>query len=326
MAVLAQAPDALHPLQFQWHPEVWVLGVFLIGSYLYLVRVIGPTAVAPGQPVVTRRQTLAFVAAIMMFWLASDWPMHDVAEQYLYSAHMLQHMMLSYFMPPLVLMATPTWLMRVLIGDGRMYGAVRWLCKPVVAGVIFNLAIMITHIPGVVNASVESGPLLHYSLHVMVVVTSLLMWMPVLGPIPEFRIGPGAASIYLFLQSVVPTIPAGWLVFAEGVVYQHYGDQPVRLWGITATDDQQVAGAIMKVGGAIFLWSMVVYYFFKKFAAPYANEHQYRRGAQMPTAEITGHDESPLTTADVEREFARVPVAPSPATSPNPSPPPVEPG
>ena len=306
--MLAHSPVGLNPLHFHWHPEVWALGVFLIGAYVYLVRVIGPSAVPPGQPVVTRRQWGCFAGAVALFWLASDWPMHDVAEEYLYSAHMLQHMMLSYFLPPLALLATPTWLMRVLIGDGRLYAAVRWCCKPVVAGVVFNLAIMITHIPGVVNASTENG-LLHYSLHVLVVVTSLLMWMPVVGPLPELRIGPGAASIYLFLQSVVPTVPAGWLIFAEGVVYHHYGDQATRLWGISATDDQQLAGAIMKVGGAVFLWSIVVWFFFKKFAAPYRNEHQYRRGAQMPTAEITGHDESPLTTEDVERAFAATPSA-----------------
>ncbi len=300
---------AIDPLAFQWHPEVWGLVAFLIGAYVYMVRVIGPKAVPAGEPPVTRRHWLFFVAAIAMLWIASDWPIHDVGEQYLYSVHMLQHMMLSYFLPPLVLLATPEWLLRVLLGEGRLYGAVRWLCKPITAAVIFNAAVIITHIPGAVSLSVSNGAV-HYSLHVMVVTTSLLMWMPVVGPLPEFRMGPLASSIYLFLQSVVPTIPAGWLVFAEGVVYAPYGEQAVRLWGIDVTTDQQLAGAIMKVGGAIFLWSIVVYFFFKKFAAGYANEHQYRRGASMPTSEITGHDEVPLTTADVERAFARVPASP----------------
>jgi putative membrane protein len=323
-AVLAHSPPGLDPLHFHWHPEVQLLVLSLVLSYVYLVRVIGPTAVGIGERVVTRRQVGCFAGAVMLLWAASDWPVHDISEEYLYSSHMLQHMMLSYFMPPLALLATPTWLMRVLVGDGRLYGVVRWFCRPVTAGVIFNLAIMITHVPGVVNASVTNGTL-HYSLHVLVVVTSLLMWMPVLGPFPELRIGPAAASIYLFLQSVVPTVPAGWLVFAEGTVYRHYGEQPVRLWGIGVTSDQQLAGAIMKVGGSLFLWSIVAYYFFRKFAAPYANEHQYRRGAQMPSAEITGHDDVPLTTADVEREFARVPAAPS-APSPEKPSGPREPG
>ena len=64
--------------------------------------------------------------------------------------------------------------------------------------------------------------------------------------------------IYLFLMSVVPTVPAAWLTFAEGAVYKHY-DIAVRVWGLSVTTDQQVAGAIMKTGGAVFLWSIVVF-------------------------------------------------------------------
>jgi putative membrane protein len=292
----------LQPLAFQWHPEVWLLVAFLTGAYVYMVRVIGPKAVPAGAPVVTRRHLACFVGAILMLWVASDWPMHDVSEEYLYSAHMLQHMMLSYFLPPLALMATPTWLARVLLGDGKLYATVRWFTHPVVAGVIFNAMVMILHIPMLVNESVQNGPL-HYGLHVTVVTSSLLMWMPVCGPIREFRIGVAGAMIYLFLQSVVPTIPAAWLTFAEGVVYHAY-DRPVRLWGISATSDQQLAGAIMKTGGGIFLWTIVVYLFFKRFAARFDESHNYRRGGTMPDSEIVGYDETPLTTADVDRAFA----------------------
>jgi putative membrane protein len=295
-------------IEYQWHPEVWLLIVSLSAAYIYMVRVIGPKAVSPGERVVTPRHWWCFGGAMTLLWVASDWPLHDIAEQYLYSAHMFQHMILSYFMPPLALLATPTWLLRVLLGKGRVYETVKWFARPVTAGVLFNASVMIIHIPALVNASV-SNPGLHYLLHVMVVTTSLLMWMPVLGPLPELHMGPLATSIYLFLQSVVPTLPAGWLVFAEGVVYAPYGDQPVRLWGLDVATDQQLAGAVMKIAGSLFLWSVVVYFFFKKFASAYQHEHQYRRGSQMPTAEITGHDERPLTTADVEREFARSPAA-----------------
>ncbi|MGH9132904.1 MAG: cytochrome c oxidase assembly protein [Ilumatobacteraceae bacterium] len=308
--MLAQTLDT-DPFSFAWHPEVWVLVAFLAGAYVYMVRVIGPHAVAVGAAPVTRRQWCYFGAAMAMLWVASDWPIHDIGEQYLYSAHMLQHMMLSYFLPPLALLATPAWLLRTLIGDRRLYGALRWLCRPVTAGVIFNLAVMVVHIPGVVNASVENGPL-HYGLHVLVVTTSLLMWMPVVGPFDELRMGPGGKGIYLFLQSIIPTVPAGWLVFAEGVVYERYGEQPVRVWGLSPIEDQQLAGAIMKIGGSTFLWAIVIYVFFKRFAVANDESYDYRRGAQAPSAEITGHDDVPLTTADVEREFARVPATPEP--------------
>jgi putative membrane protein len=290
------------PLAYQWHPEVWLLVGFLTGAYVYMVRVIGPKAVAPGQPVVTRANKVAFVASIVLLWASSDWPLHDISEEYLYSAHMVQHMSLSYFVPPLALLATPTWLARVLLGQGRLYRTVKWFAHPVVAAVLFNGSVMILHIPMLVNASVESGPL-HYLLHVMVVTTSLLMWMPVCGPVPEFRIGVAGAMIYLFLQSVVPTVPAAWLTFAEGVVYDAY-DTPVRLWGISVINDQQLAGAIMKTAGGLYLWAIVIYLFFTRFTKRYEESYDYKRQGRMPAVEITGNEELPLTTADVERAFA----------------------
>ena len=57
------------------------------------------------------------------------------------------------------------------------------------------------------------------------------MWMPVCGPFPELRIGPAGKMIYLFLMSVVPTVPAGWLTFADGVVYKAYDHQPCGCGG-----------------------------------------------------------------------------------------------
>jgi putative membrane protein len=197
-------------------------------------------------------------------------------------------------MPPLVLLATPTWLLRLLVGTGRTWRVVKFLTKPVVAAVLFNVVVMVTHIPPMVNASVQSAPL-HYSMHLLLVLSALLMWMPVVGPFPELRISHAAKPIYLFLQSVVPTVPAGWLTFAEGVVYKHY-NQPVRVWGISPTDDQQLAGAIMKIGGSIFLWTLVVFYFFKRFAPTWKEDNTYRR--------------PPLTFEQVTTEFESAPAPP----------------
>jgi putative membrane protein len=275
------------PWRFQANPEVYVLVVFLIGAYVYSMRVIGPRAVAAGEPIVTRSNVGCFAGAMVLLFAASTWPIHQIGEDYLYSAHMLQHMMLTYFMPPLVLLATPTWLMRLLVGTGRTWRVVTFMTKPVVAAVVFNAVVMVTHIPPVVNASVQSAPL-HYSLHLLLVLTAVLMWTPIVGPFHELRISDAAKPIYLFLQSVVPTVPAGWLTFAEGVVYKHY-NQPVRVWGISPTDDQQLAGAIMKIGGSIFLWALVVFYFFKRFATTWKEDNTYRR--------------QPLTFDQVKSEF-----------------------
>jgi len=223
--------------------------------------------------------------------------MHDLAEEYLYSMHMLQHMALSYFVPPLALLALPEWMFRALIGDGGGYRVVRWFSKPVIAGVIFNVVVMVTHIPGLVNRS-ASGSAVHYSLHVLVVTSALLMWIPICGPATEFRIGYGGKMIYLFLMSIVPTVPAGWLTFAEGTVYKHY-DTPVRVWGLSVSTDQQLAGAIMKLGGSIFLWSLVIFMFFKRFAGNFNAEQTYVR-------------DTTLTFEEVEQAFEKTPPAPEP--------------
>ena len=290
------------PWRYQLHLEVWLLTAFLIGSYIYVVRVLGPRAVPAGEPIVTRRQLTCFIAGILIMFLSTDWPMHDIAEEYLYSVHMSQHMALTYFMPPLVVLATPEWFVRTLVGDGRAYRALRFFTFPVRAGLLFNLGVVISHIPGVVNASVSNGPL-HYFVHVLLVVTSILMWMPVCGPLKELQMAPMPKMIYLFLNSVVATIPAGWLTFAEGVVYKHY-NIPTRVWGVSVSNDQQIAGAIMKLGGSIFLWTIIVAMFVKHFVKTFRDENKdgYIR------------QEDVLTTADVERAFEATPPAEEPTS------------
>lgn len=315
LSVTTEATDPgafADPWAFNAHPEVWVLVVFFVGAYVYMVRVIGPRAVPAGQAPVSGRQIVAFAGAIGLFWFAADWPVHDIGESYLYSVHMFQHMVFSYFVPPLALMAIPTWMARTVIGDGRAYRVFRFFTSPVIAGVLFNVVVMVLHIPGMVNASTENGAL-HYTLHLLVVTTALLMWCPVIGPFEELRISHLGKCIYLFLMSVVPTVPAGWLTFAEGTVYKHY-NTPVRVWGLSPTDDQQIAGAIMKIGGGMFLWSIVVYLFFKRFSRNFEQENTYVRTRQIPAAEITGHDETPLTYADVTAAFGRS-DPPSPTSS-----------
>ncbi len=288
------------PWRYQLHLEVWLLIVFLVSSYIYVVRVLGPRAVPAGEPIVTRRQLVCFITGISIMFLSTDWPMHDIAEEYLYSVHMFQHMSLTYFMPPLVVLATPEWFVRVLVGNGRAYRALRFLSFPVRAGLLFNLGVVVSHIPGVVNASVSNGPL-HYLVHVILVLTSILMWMPVCGPLKEFQITPMSKMIYLFLNSVVATIPAGWLTFAEGVVYKHY-NIPTRVWGVSVSNDQQIAGAIMKLGGSIFLWTIIVAMFFKHFVKTFRDENK----------DDYNKVEAILTTADVERAFRASPPVEEP--------------
>ena len=261
------------PWRYQQHLEIWVLIIGLIIAFVYAIRVLGPKVVPNGE-VISRKQIRIFSLMIFLLLISTDWPLHDIAEEYLYSMHMLQHTILTYIIPPLALLAIPEWLFRLLVGKGRTYRVIRFLTRPVIAAVTYNAVLLITHIPALVNRSAAGGPL-HYSLHVLLVFSALMLWTPICGPAKEWRMSYGAMMVYLFCTSLVPSIPAGWLTFAEGSVYNHY-DTPVRVWGMSVLSDQQLAGGIMKLGGAVFLWALIITIFFTRFMKGFFGEQSYK--------------------------------------------------
>jgi putative membrane protein len=248
---------------FRWvpHPEVWVLVVSLGVLYTYAARVIGPKAVPPGTPPVTRAQRRWFVLGLLLLWVAADWPVHDIGEEYLYFVHMAQHIVLTLVVPPVMLLATPEWLARLVVGRGRVDTILHKVARPIPAAVAFNALALLSHWQLVVNTASTNG-LFHYGMHTALVTTALLFWIPVCGPFPELRISPPAQMIYLFVASLVPTVPGAWLTFADGAVYSAY-DIPDRLWGLSVTSDQQIAGLLMKLGAGSYLWTLITIIFFR---------------------------------------------------------------
>ncbi|HWH34133.1 MAG TPA: cytochrome c oxidase assembly protein [Acidimicrobiales bacterium] len=307
MSFLAAAVVRDDPGRWQAHPEVWLLVAGLALAYWWAVTRIGPRATRPGEVVVSRRQVAWLVAALATLWVAADWPVHDLGEEYLYSAHMVQHLLLSLVVPPMALLATPAWLARLLVGSGRGYRVLRRLARPVTATLIFNGMVVFTHWPAVVNASVANG-LLHYGVHVLVVSASLLMWLLVAGPLAELRLSLPGQMGYLFLQSVIPTVPAGWLTFADGVVYRAYDVVP-RVFGLSVAADQQMAGMIMKVVGGFYLWTIITVLFFRFAAGTDDRSPGIPLDRRAPVAEPDGG--APLTWAQVERALERAGPAPA---------------
>ncbi len=281
------------------HPEVWVLVVALIGLGYYAARVIQPKAVAAGEPPISTRQKAWFVLGVAIFWIAADWPLHEIAEQRLYSVHMFQHSLLMVVFPPIMLLATPTWLARLLVGQGAFKRFVHYWARPAPA-LLVNLALTaITHWTWVVDNSVANGPL-HYGVHVVMVFSSLLVWMSVCGPLPELRVGPPMQMLVIFLLSIIPTIPAAFLTTAETVIYQSYNHGP-RLWGVSVQHDQQFAGVIMKVVTGFYLWGIIATIFFRWSLGERGEKKKYR-GKLVPSAQMldamVGEDAADAHPAD----------------------------
>ena len=256
-----------------------IAGIVALG--IYVVRVIEPTAVAAGSPAVTVAQKRWFIAGVAVLWLASDWPIHDIAEDYLYSVHMVQHLLLTLVMPPMFLLATPEWLARLILGKGSFNRFLHRIARPVPAALLFNVLTALTHWAFIVNNSVEHG-WLHYSLHTTLVTAALITWMPVCGPLPELRISYLNRGIYLFLMSIIPTIPGAWLTVSSGVLYQVY-NRPERLWGVDVLNDQQAAGIMMKIGGGTYLWALILLTFIAGVNADRPKGSSKFRGTFVPT-------------------------------------------
>jgi len=297
------AGDPADLWRFRPHPEIWALVIGLAVLWWYAVRRIGPKATLPGEPIVTRAQVAWGVGALLSLWVASDWPVHDIGEQYLYSVHMTQHIVFQFVVAPMVLLATPTWLARMIVGSGRGYRALRAASRLVPATLAFNVIVVFSHWPYVVNHAVQSAPL-HYGVHVLVVASALLMWLPVCGPLPELRFTLPVQACHLILQTIVPTVPAGWLTMADSVVYKTYR-QTGHIWGMTTVEDQQIAGMLMKVGESAILWVVIAILFLRWALRTQADDRA--RGIAL---DRRAPEADRLTWEDVRRELESAPPAP----------------
>ena len=249
---------------YRAHPEAWLLVVGLVGGYAYLLSAWGPRF-APQRGDhhhATRSQKLTFAAGAAVLSLGTNWPLHDLGENYLYSAHMVQHLAFQLVAAPLLILGTPAWLLRALLRPRWLTGLVRTLAKPIVAIVIVNVFVGAAHTPGWVEASVANGGF-HFVTHVLWMAVGMVMWWPVLSPLPELPhySYPGRMA-YLFSHSLVPTVPASFLTFASTPLYPSYATAP-RLWEfMTPLQDLQIAGLLMKLGGGLLLWGVIAVLWF----------------------------------------------------------------
>lgn len=242
------------------HPDAWLLVTLLIGGYLYALAALGPR-LAPGVRPATRRQRICFISGVVLIWIAADWPIDTLAES-LFSFHMVQHLMFAYLAAPLIILGIPNWLLRHLLSPPLVARVFRGATAPIAALFVVNVWAAGYHWPVLVNLSVQNEPF-HFLVHVIWVAIGLIMWWPVLSPLPEFpHLSYPLRMGYLFGQSLLPTVPASFLTFGETPLYEVYARAP-RVFGLNAIVDQQIAGLTMKIGGGLFLWAVIMALFFR---------------------------------------------------------------
>jgi putative membrane protein len=258
------------------HPDTWLLVAAFAAFYVIMVTRVGPRFVAPGERVVSPLQITAWSLGVVTILLAADWPIHDIAERSMYSAHMVQHLLLAMVAAPLLLLGTPGWLARwILRPPSLTFRALRRLSRFLPALIVFNVVLVLTHWPALVNESLENHAF-HFAVHALLFVSSFIVWMPVLSPLPEIpRLAPPMRAVFLFLQSIVPTVPASFLTFGAKPLYHAYIGLP-KLWGLSALEDQQVAGLIMKIAAGLLLWMLIAIIFFRWAAEEDRRNHPQR--------------------------------------------------
>jgi cytochrome c oxidase assembly factor CtaG len=250
-------------LDWHIHADVVLLCATLLAAYFYTINVLRPRLSDAGR--VRNTQVVLYCLGVLAIYVATGTPIHDLSEQYLLSMHMVQHLMLTLVAPPLLIAGMPGWLWQAMLSGRWVLPVARVLLHPLVAFGVFNFLIVITHLPFVMDYALREH-WFHFVVHAGLVGSAMMMWWPVVGGIPELpRLTYPYQMAYLFVQSILPAVIASFITFSETAVYDFYEQAP-RIWHISAVEDQQLAGGIMKMSGTLILWSFIGVAFFRWYA------------------------------------------------------------
>lgn len=248
---------------WHWHTEPELIGGLLLVAWVYAVFT-GPLRfkLAPGEPY-PLGSALSFYSGLVLFYLTVGSPLDYVGEVYLFSAHMAQHILLMYPVPILIILGLPDWLTRPVLSRALPGAALRFLTRPLVAGVVFIAVLSGWHVPVFYEAALH-GRLIHNIEHVTMFGASFLVWWVIFSRsrvVPS--LGYGAQILFIFLLSLGKIPVATFLVFSQEILYQTYEFAP-RITALSALDDQVMGGA-MKTLVAKFVGLFIIGYSFYRW-------------------------------------------------------------
>ncbi len=217
-------------------------------------------ATAPQRP--TPFQRASVIAGLLAMFLTLNGPIHDISDYYLFTGHMVQHLVLTFVAPPLLLLGTPGWMLRPALRVrwvSRLAGAVT---TPRAAFALFNLVLAAWHLPPLYNSAMYHHEV-HIAQHLMFLVTAVIVWWPLLSPLPELpRLSYPGQMLYSFLMTLPMTVVSIFIVYSDHVLYPAYASAP-RLWGLSPLEDQRLGGLIMWIPGGLFFYLLTSLIFFK---------------------------------------------------------------
>lgn len=236
------------PWTWAWraYPGVWLFVALLAVMYWRAHRRAG---VSPG-----RAQRVWFLTGLGSIWVALDWPIGALGAGYLASFHTITYILLSFVVPPCLLLGVAEAVVRRGLAAPRLGAVMRLAGRPWLGMGVFNAIVLSTHVPAVVDTLMvtQVGALL---IDLSWLVGGLLLWWPVMGPTPEVvRLARPIKLAYLFLSTLVPIVPSAFLTFADYPLYGTYELAPRIFAALTAQQDQQVAGLLMKLVGDLPIW------------------------------------------------------------------------
>lgn len=211
------------------------------------------------------RRTASFLAGIACAVVALQSGI-DAYDNRLLSVHMIQHLVLLLFVPPLVLGGRPVVLALRSLPPGprgsfaSVMDRARTYTAPAPALAFFATVVLLTHVPSFYDATLRDPPL-HYTEHALYLLAGLLMWSPLVDgdPAPRRRLNGLGKLVYLIVAMMPMALVGAYLNRHATLFYPAYGP-PARALHISALDDQAQAGAIMWVVGdvimvAVGLWA-----------------------------------------------------------------------
>jgi putative membrane protein len=237
-----------------------VIGLVGLGA-LYLGRARHAPASEAGRSPTTAQRAMFFSALAIIFLSLNGW-LHDLSDSFLFSAHMVQHLVLTLVAPPLLIMGTPGWMLRPALQWRGVGPIARFITKAPTAFVLFNAVIISWHLPAMYEFAMEHHAI-HIVQHLCFMVAATLMWWPILSPMPELpRLSYPLQMLYLFLMTIPMSIVAVCIAYADHALYPFYAAAP-RLWGITPMQDQLIGALIMWIPGGLFFFAVISVIFFR---------------------------------------------------------------